>query len=234
MSATDDPLLDPERLRALRATGLLEDEPSEALERLTRLASRIIDAPVSLVSMVDEDRQVFAAEVGLEEPWASRGETPLAYSFCQHVVRNRDALVVGDATEDDRVRDNPSIEELGVRSYAGMPMTTADGHVLGSFCVIDDRPREWSEGELEILRDLASAAVTEIELRRTADALERALSKIRTLEGLIPLCAWCRKVRDDAGYWQELERYVREKAGVEITHGICPSCAEEMEGVEGA
>jgi PAS domain S-box-containing protein len=123
---------------------------------------------VSLVSLVDESRQFFKSHVGLAEPWASRRETPLLHSFCRHVAASGEPLVIEDARENPLVRDNPAIPDLGVVAYAGVPLITSGGHVLGSFCVIDAQPRRWTEEEVGVLRDLAESVMAEIELRLAA------------------------------------------------------------------
>jgi PAS domain S-box-containing protein len=156
---------DPRRLATLQQTGLLDSPAEEAFDRLTRLASRILKVPLALISLVDGERQFFKSQIGLPEPWASQRQTPLAYSFCRHVVNSHAPLVVADASQNSLVRDNPAVTELGVTAYAGIPLTTSDGQTLGSFCAIDGQPREWSEDELAILKDLTASAVTEIELR---------------------------------------------------------------------
>jgi serine phosphatase RsbU (regulator of sigma subunit) len=163
-----EPLLDAERLAALRESGLLDSGPEEAFDRLTRLARKVLGVPVALVSLVDADRQYFKSAAGLQEPWATTRETPLSHSFCQHVVLREAPLVVTDAPADALVCDNGAITDLGVIAYAGIPLKTAEGHVLGSFCAIDSRPREWSDHDLGVLSDLAAIAQTEIELRRRA------------------------------------------------------------------
>lgn len=161
-------VLDPSRLAELRRTGLLDTAAEEAFDRLTRLASRILRVPVALVSLVDEQRQFFKSQVGLPEPWASQRQTPLSHSFCQHVVNLREPLIVADAREHPLVRDNLALRDLGVVAYAGMPLTTSDGHTLGAFCAIDSQPRVWTPEEIEILKDLTASAVTEIRLKLTA------------------------------------------------------------------
>lgn len=165
------PLADPEiirrpsRLAALRATGLLDAPPQEALDRLTRLATRLIGVPIALVSLVDENRQRFASEVGLAEPWSSARQTALGHSFCQHVVATRGPLVIEDARVHPLMSDNLAIPELGVVAYAGMPLFSETGEVLGSFCAIDTAPRAWTTEQLETLTDLAHAANAEVQLR---------------------------------------------------------------------
>ena len=161
------------RLAALHATALLDSPAEAAFDRLTRLAARLLRAPVALVTLVDADRQFFKSCVGLPEPWASARETPLSHSFCQHAVTLREPLVIEDARTHPLVRDNLAIRDIGVVSYAGIPLATADALVLGSFCVIDNVPRRWTPDELATLTDLAASAVTEIELRaalRNAEA----------------------------------------------------------------
>jgi len=161
----DSAIRRPERLAALRDSALLDTPTEEAFDRLTRLAARILHAPAALVSLVDEDRQFFKSRMGLPEPWASLGETPLSHSFCQHTVASGQPLIIQDAREHPLVFDNLAVAELQVVAYAGIPLITSDGQVLGSFCVLDDHPRSWSEDEIAILTDLAAAVMSEIELR---------------------------------------------------------------------
>lgn len=169
---------DEERLATLRRLALLDTPAEEAFDRLTQLASKIIDAPVALVSLVDRDRQFFKSHVGLAEPWASQRETPLSHSFCQHAVASGEPLVVEDAREDPLLRENLAIPDLGVIAYAGIPLITDAGHALGSFCVIDSEPRKWTADELETLRDLAAGVMSEIELRAQNERL-RELDRLK-------------------------------------------------------
>src|SRR5215212_4113175 len=165
-----DVLSDPHRLRALEAAALL-DTPAEAtFDRLTSLASRILGVPVALVSLVTPDRQFFKSQQGLPSPVAERRETPLSHSFCRYVVEDGAALVVADAREDERLRGHRAIEDFGIIAYAGFPVRSVDGHVLGSFCAIDDRPRAWSGGDLAVIAELAEAATDVVSLRSEAVA----------------------------------------------------------------
>jgi hypothetical protein len=156
---------DARRLASLRATGLLDTPREEAFDRLSGLAARLLDVPIALVTLVDEDRQFFKSCAGLPSPWAERRETPLSHSVCQYVVDRRKALVVGDLREDPALRDSLAIPELGVVAYAGVPLTRPDGQVLGSLCAIDTRPRHWTPDQVQILEDLGRSVVSEIELR---------------------------------------------------------------------
>jgi GAF domain-containing protein len=161
------------RLAALDQTGL-HAAPDAGLERFARLVTRLLDVPVSLVSLVDEARQVFPGAVGLAEPWAGDRQTPLSHSFCQHVVTSGEPLVVADAERHPLVCTNPAIRELGVAAYAGMPLVDGEGHILGSLCAIDGAPRIWADADLEVLRDLAAACSSELQLRVAASRAEAA------------------------------------------------------------
>src|SRR5262249_18469393 len=170
-----------ERLEALRRTLLLDSPPEEAFDRLTRLATTVLRVPVALVSLVDGHRQFFKSQCGLTEPLASSRQTPLTSSFCKHAVGSREPLVVADARQDPIFKHNPAISELGVIAYAGIPLITSEGHALGTFCVVDGRPHEWTEEEIGILRVLATSTMSEIELRRLAGELRTLTANLASL-----------------------------------------------------
>jgi len=171
-----------ERLILLRATDLLDTPAEESFDRFTRLASSILQTPAALVSLVDQDRQYFKSCIGLPAPWATSRQTPLSHSFCQHVVSTAEPLVVADARLHPLVKDNLAIAELGVIAYLGIPLTVFDGHVLGALCVIDTQPREWTDRDIEILKELAALVVEQIELRLLAARLHIDYLKLRQLE----------------------------------------------------
>jgi PAS domain S-box-containing protein len=162
---TQSLLTRPDRLAALRRTTLLDTPPEEAFDRLSRMAARLLGTPVSLISLVADDHQYFKSAIGLPEPWASHRTTPISFSFCGGVVSSGEPLVLEDARRHPLLRHNPVIRELGWVSYAGVPLRTREGQVVGSFCVIDKTPRLWSERDIALLQDLAASVVTEIELR---------------------------------------------------------------------
>jgi GAF domain-containing protein len=158
-------LAEPGRLAALHAAGLLDSPPDESFDRLTRLAAKVVKAPVALVTAVDRDRQFFKSCLGLPEPWATRRQTPLSHSFCQHVVAARETVIVSDARRDERLLDNLAIQDLGVIAYLGVPLITREGHAVGTLCVIDHEPRIWTSDEISLVKDVAAAVVTELTLR---------------------------------------------------------------------
>ena len=153
------------RLAAVARTALLDTPPEAAFDRLTRMAARLLGAPVSLITLVTDDRQFFKSAMGLPEPWASRRSAPLSHSFCRQVAISGEPLIVEDARRHPLLRANPAVREFGWIAYAGVPLVGRDGGVVGSFSVVDGMPRLWSERDVTLLRDLAACAASEIELR---------------------------------------------------------------------
>ena len=166
-------LHDSARLAALQRTNLLDSPPEDAFDRLTKLACKVLHVPISLISLVDKERQFFKSVMG-PHPWATLRETPLSHSFCQHLVPTSKPLVIADARLHALLHDNLAIAELGVVAYLGIPLISPDGQTLGSLCVIDTQAREWTEEEIDTLRELAAWATTEVKLRVTAQQLHAA------------------------------------------------------------
>jgi signal transduction histidine kinase len=158
-------LNDPKRVEALRRLCLLNTPADPAFDRLTRLAADILNAPISLVTLVDAEYQFFKSQVGLQEPWASARQTPLSHSFCQHTLTSNEPLIIENALSHHLVHDNLAIQDLDAHAYLGIPLTTSDGDAIGSFCVLDDKPRVWTTREINLLKDLSGSVMTEIELR---------------------------------------------------------------------
>ena len=182
------PLLDQARLRALFDLGLTQAS-DPGMERYAQRVRDLIGVPVSLVSLVQADQQVFPGMCGLPDPWASRRSTPLSHSFCQHVVASGEPLVIEDARLDGLVRDNLATTEIGVVGYAGMPLTDDDGNVLGSLCAIDTEPRRWTDEELGILRDTALDCSHEIRLRLSRLDADRERERRDAIDGRLQLAA---------------------------------------------
>lgn len=174
LSDVSNVLSDAGRLDQIQKLDLVDSPAEEAFDRITRLAVGMLDVPVSIVSIVTTERQFFKSALGLGEPWASRRQTPLDHSFCKHVVVHNQPVVVSDARQDEVFRNNLAIPNLGVIAYLGFPLGLADGLPLGAFCVIDTKPRHWSEMDIQRVRDLSMLAANEIELRNEIEKVNQA------------------------------------------------------------
>ncbi len=181
MLAPSTPANESQRLDTLRSLNVLDSAPEERFDRLTRLAKRLFGVPIALVSLVDENRQWFKSCVGLNAT-----ETPRDISFCGHAILEDDVLVIPDALADHRFHDNPLVTDApNIRFYAGCPLKVLNGSKLGTLCLIDVNPREMSEEDLVLLRDLARMAEQELSAVQLAstDELTR-LSNRRGFETL--------------------------------------------------
>lgn len=193
-----EPRFDGARLAALRDLGILDTEPEEAFDRFTRLAGDLMDVPIALVSLIDEDRQFFKSQHGLPEPWAQARQTPLSHSLCQHTVQRKRPLVVDDARSSSLVGAQLAARDLDAIAYAGVPLLLDGEHAVGTLCAIDTRPRRWSERDLRILGDLGAAVTTLLHLRQAL--AERSLhDRLTGLPGRALTVAYCEQLREVHG-----------------------------------
>ena len=157
------------RLAKLLEYDVLDTLPEQAYDDITYVAARICEAPIALVSLVDDDRQWFKSKIGLEA-----SETPRDVAFCAHAILNpNDLLVVSNALEDVRFVDNPLVkEEPRIQFYAGAPLTTAGGSALGTLCVLDHRPRQLDQQKKNALMALSRQVMAQLELRKTVSELK--------------------------------------------------------------
>lgn len=168
-----------ERLAALRSYRILDTEPESAFDDLVLLASQVCKTPIALITLIDAERQWFKARIGV-----SARETSRDVAFCAHAIGQSELFVVRDAREDARFRDNPFVvAEPGIRFYTGAPLITAEGHALGTLCVIDRKPRTLDAAQLEALEALRRQVVAQLELRRNLHELGSALEERDRVEG---------------------------------------------------
>ncbi len=180
MKKPDTPRNENERLDVLRSLDILDTQSEERFDRLTRIAKRMFAVPIALVNFVDENRQWFKSCLGLEIL-----ETSREVSFCGHAILDKDVFVIENALEDARFADNPLVlNEPHIRFYAGCPLVV-NGHRLGTLCVIDNVPRNFSNQDIEILKDLA--AMVERELAAVQLATLDPLTGISNRRGFIAL-----------------------------------------------
>lgn len=168
------------RLQALHRYKILDTPSEQEYDDITLLASQICDVPIALISLVDEKRQWIKSKIGLEIT-----ETTRDIAFCSHTISNgtiAQPLVINDTLEDVRFADNPSVTGApGIRFYAGAPLLTPDNHSIGTLCVIDRKPRQLTERQLQSLEALARQITVKLELCRTSALLQAANEDLRNL-----------------------------------------------------
>lgn len=181
MKTPDLPEDEQTRIKTLKSLNVLDTEPEERFDRLTRMSKRLFGVPIALVSLVDENRQWFKSCVGLEV-----NETPRDISFCGHAILGNDIFVIPDAAGDVRFADNPLVvDEPHIRFYAGCPLRSLNGSKLGTLCIIDRQPRNMTDEDLATLKDLASMVERELEAVQLATLDD--LTKISNRRGFMVL-----------------------------------------------
>jgi GAF domain-containing protein len=209
-----------QRLVALREYHILDTATDKAFDDITALAAHLCRAPITMISLVDESRQWFKSKLGL-----NKRETPRDVAFCAHAILQSEPLIVRDALKDTRFSDSALVTRSPhIRFYAGFPLSSPDGFALGTLCAIDRRPRQLSAEQKNAMQALSRQVMALLELRRVSAHMAEALEKLNMLHGLLPICAWCKRIRDDKGYWSQVEAYIHEHTGADFTHGICPDC----------
>jgi GAF domain-containing protein len=213
-----------QRLAALQEYRILDTAAEQAYDDIVALAAYLCDVPIALITLVDESRQWFKSRLGLNEK-----ETPRDVAFCAHAILQTEPLIVRDALKDRRFSDNALVTgSPHIRLYAGFPLVNPDGFALGTLCVIDRKPRRLSAEQKTAMQALARQVMALLELRRVSAQMAEALEKVKTLHGLLPICAWCKRIRDDKGYWSQVEAYIHTHTGTDFTHDICPDCFEKQ------
>jgi GAF domain-containing protein len=170
--ATPVPGNDAARVAALEKYAILDSEPEQAFDDLAKLASYICKTPIALVSLIDGERQWFKSKLGI-----SAAETPREVAICSTAIQQKDVFVVPDALKDERFRNNPLVvSDLHIRFYAGAPLINEEGYALGTLCVLDFVPREFSDEQKEALRTLGRLVLAQMEFRRNLMLLREALT----------------------------------------------------------
>lgn len=181
------------RLEALINYGLMDTPSEPALDELTELAAEVCDAPISMISLVDQHRQWFKAKRGVEHD-----ETPREHSFCAHALYDPGIFIVPDATADERFAANPTVTgDPHIRFYAGAPLLTQEGHALGTLCVIDRINRQLSEVQKRTLRVLSRQVMAQFELRRRTQALAESEALLYKMFRSCPVAVALKSWRDE-------------------------------------
>jgi GAF domain-containing protein len=212
------------RLAALREYRILDTAEEQTYDDITALAASICRVPMATISLVDSERQWFKSKIGMKSRETSRD-----IAFCAHTILHAEPMIIRDALRDSRFSQSRLVRGIPhIRFYAGFPLTNPDGFHLGALCAIDRRPRRLNPAQQQAMRILSRHVIALMELRRVSARLAESLESIKTLHGMLPICAWCKRIRDDQGYWNQVETFIRTHTDANFTHGICPDCMDKF------
>ena len=204
-------------------------------QQLVDCMADTLSVPSVMINRLEPpELEVFRSNVSVENPFPSGTRMQMAGVYCATAAMKRRKLMVSDARADPEWADSPTAE-AGIYAYLGYPLLWPDGEVFGTICAVDTKTNRWGRKYEKLLLTIKNVIEMHLMLVNTLHVLDdknselaHTLAEVKTLRGLLPICASCKKVRDDEGYWRQIESYVRERSHVEFTHGLCPECAEKL------
>lgn len=216
----------------------LADDVIDAWQSLVDTMAQAFDVPAGLIMRLSgEEIEVFISSQSENNPYRPGDTEHFLGSglYCETVIRTGNPLLVPDALVDPEWRENPDMR-LGMISYLGLPINLPDGSPFGTICVLDDKANSFSDLYVRLLSQFKTVVESHLQLAVLNQSLEgknkdlqSALKRVETLEQIIPVCVKCKKVRDDEGFWSRIEAYLAKHQNLEVSHSLCPECAEEWE-----
>jgi transcriptional regulator with GAF, ATPase, and Fis domain len=214
--------------------------PPEILEKwqnIVDIMAELIRVPAALIMrIVDTDIEVFVSSRSQGNPYNPGDHERLFGSglYCETVIKTNEKLLVPNAFNDEQWKTNPDIK-LNMISYLGFPILLPDGKPFGTICVLDEKENAHSElfeNLIRNFREIIQSQLGLIYMNHTLGEKNKSLSdyiaEITFLRGLIPICATCKKVKDNDGSWIPIERYIEDHSHAEFCHGTCDECAERL------
>ncbi|MFC1563547.1 GAF domain-containing protein [candidate division KSB1 bacterium] len=216
---------------------ILPDSIINEWQNIIDIMAEIIDIPAGLIMrIVESDIVVFLSSKSEGNPYKPGDKEHLLGSglYCETVIRTNDKLLVPNALKDEHWKNNPDVK-LNMISYLGFPILYPDGKPFGTICVLDNKENAYSPAFEQLIMKFRDIIQNNLELlymnRNLGDEnkkLSDYLSEIKQLRSFIPICASCKNIRDDEGYWHEIEIYISEQTGSTFSHSICPECTKKL------
>ncbi len=214
--------------------------PEEFLDKwqsIMDIAAEIIGVPAGLIMrIVEQDIKVFISSHSEGNPYKPGDKEHLIGSglYCESVINTQEKLLIPNALTDENWKNNPDVK-LNMISYLGFPITMSNGEFFGTICVLDSKENAYNDTYEKLILNFRDIIQSQLELFFANQVLGEDyknlndyLSEIQTLRGLIPICANCKKVRDEKGFWNSVEEYFANHAGAQFTHSICEDCFKEF------
>jgi hypothetical protein len=204
-------------------------------QNIADLLAEVAGAPAATINMLDGDvLRVIGSSRGSGNTIKKGTEVPLspkARTYCSAVVQAREKMVIPDATKSDFWKDSDGVK-AGFIAFAGVPVFQPDGDLFGSICLFDTKENAFGGAVTRLMDEFSEIMTGHLSLIAKNTQLEDTLKEVRTLQGLIPICANCKKIRDDKGFWQKVEVYLEEHSNARFTHGLCEDCIQKLYGKE--
>ncbi|MBN1409392.1 MAG: GAF domain-containing protein [Spirochaetales bacterium] len=213
----------------------------EKWQNIINIMAQIINVPAGLIMrIVDSDITVFLSSKTDNNPYkpGEKGHLENSGLYCETVIKTRDKLLVPNAPADEKWKNNPDIK-LNMISYLGFPIVLPDDTAFGTICVLDNKENAYSRLYIDLVknfREIIEADLSMLFMNHALGEKNRQLidyiAEINLLRGVLPICASCKKIRDDSGYWNRIEEYFEKYSDVRFSHSLCQECAKKLYGTE--
>ena len=200
------------------------DQWQNMLDLLCRLAS----VKSAAITRVDRSQiEAFLVSRNPGNPFYQGLKVELANHYCEAVINENQTLIVSNALGSERWHEAPELEHHLI-AYMGYPLLLPDGDIFGTICLHDDKKNFFSEEIIMLMEQFKHIIESHFKMAQQTADLKKALENIKQLKGLLPICASCKKIRDDTGYWNAVEAYIQKHSEAEFSHSICPECAKKL------
>lgn len=213
----------------------LLDEFGKKWQNIVNILAQMLDVPSAIITRVKEPYiEVFKAAETQNNPYYNGETVKLAKHYCENVIHNKQKLEVNYAPSTEEWKNAPELK-YGMVAYFGFPLFWPKGDVFGTICVLDSKENPFGNKFDELMQSFKDVVETHLrvieineDLKKKNEELEKSLKEIQKLQGLLPICMQCKKIRNDDGYWEELEDYFKNHTDVLFTHGLCAECEKKI------
>ncbi len=206
----------------------IENNVVEKWQKIIDLTAKIVNVPSGLIMKItDNSMQVYLKSNNTGNPYQEGASDSLGHGlYCETVIGNNTELLVDNALKYEDWKENPDVK-LNMISYYGLPIIWPDKDFFGTICVLDNKENSYNDTFKQLISEFKTSIEKDLELLCQTQELKNTLRKVKQLSGLLPICMHCKKIRDDQGYWNQLEEYLQEHSEVEFSHSICKECAQK-------
>lgn len=208
-------------------------------QNIADIVAKLLNVPAGLIMRINEsDIEVFISSHSENNPYRPGDKEHLSGSglYCETVIKTKKKLLVPNALSDDNWKNNPDIK-LNMISYLGFPLLFPDKTPFGTICVLDNKENAYNKVYEDLMLNLGEIIQGHLEILYMNQSvgeenkrLSDYISEIRTLRGILPICSHCKRIKDDQGHWQRIEKYIHDRSEAKFSHGICPECEKAVWG----
>ena len=207
---------------------VIDDSTLQKWQKIVDIMADVLKVPSAIVTRIDPPEiEVLRSAAVPGNPYKAGDKVMLAKHYCEAVVTKKSKLQVFYAPKDPLWNSAPEIE-YGMTAYLGYPLCWPGGEMFGTICVLDSKENLFGELYEKVLYEFRELVESHLSLLDMNEKLRSALEELKVLRGMLPICCNCKSIRDDKGYWKQIESYIQEHSEAVFSHGICPECARKL------